>query len=340
MKVLITGGGGFLGSFLANNLLRRGKLIGKSGELEPIDEIRLLDYHFTSRSTDARIIELKGDLSDREIAYTAVGTKPDSVDGVFHLASMVSAECELNFDQALHVNLDGGRHLLEAARRETTASRFVFASSIACFGGTKSKSIFSDRSKLLPRTTYGTTKAILELLVNDYSRKGFIDGRSARLPTVIIRPGRPNAAASSWASGMLREPLAGEPCLLPVRRDQSHPMSGYRTVIDSLIKLYEISGISLGFDRAVGFPALKITPKDAHSAIQRFASRTGMHIGEIIDEPNDTIQKIVDGWATKIDGSRALALGLPMPPSLDEIICEYFEDFPTIGNAKKSTGEK
>jgi nucleoside-diphosphate-sugar epimerase len=335
MKVLITGGGGFLGSFLAHNLLRRGKLIGKSGELEPIDEIRLLDNQFKGRSKDARIVELKGDLSDREFAHTAIGTKSNSIDGVFHLASMVSGECELNFDQALLVNLDGGRYLLEAARREATASRFVFASSIACFGGTESESIFSDRSKLLPRTTYGTTKAIFELLVNDYSRKGFIDGRSARLPTVIIRPGRPNAAASSWASGMLREPLAGEPCFLPVRRDQSHPMSGYRTVIDSLIKLYEISGNSLGFDRAVGFPALKVTPIDAETAIQRFASREGMPIGEIIDEPNDTIQKIVDGWATEIDGSRALALGLPMPPSLDEIISEYLEDFPKA----KKTGE-
>lgn len=328
MKVLITGGGGFLGWLLAKELVQRGRLVGASGEAETIDQIRLFDQGFSRAIEDARVVGLAGDVGDREQVRAAVGSGSEAATAIFHLASMVSGECELRFDDALRVNLDGGRHLLEAARDLGSQVKFVFASSIACFGADEVTSSFSDRSKLLPQTTYGVTKAICELLVNDYSRKGYVDGRSARLPTVIIRPGRPNAAASSWASGMFREPLSGLPCELPVRPDQSHPMTGYRTVIDSLIRLHDLPSDRLGKDRAVGLPAHRVTPRDAVAALREVATEGTLKLGEVVETPDARIQRIVDGWATEIDGSRGIRLGLPEPPPLVEMIRQYLEDFP------------
>jgi len=185
----------------------------------------------------------------------------------------------------------------------------------------------TDRTKLTPQTTYGMTKAICELLVNDYSRKGHFDGRSARLPTVIVRPGKPNAAASSWASGMFREPLNGETCLLPVRREQCHPMTGYRTVIESLIALHEVPATQLRDDRAIGLPAHRVTPQLAASVIEEVARERSLKIGPIVDAFDARIQGIVDNWPVAVDGARALSLGLPHPPPLKQIVEQYLEDF-------------
>ena len=185
----------------------------------------------------------------------------------------------------------------------------------------------TDRTKLTPQTTYGMTKAICELLVNDYSRKGHFDGRSARLPTVIVRPGKPNAAASGWASGMFREPLHGETCPLPVRREQCHPMTGYRTVIESLIALHEVPAVQLRDDRAIGLPAHCVTPQLAASVIEEVARERGLKLGPIVDAFDARIQGIVDNWPVAVDGARALALGLPHPPPLKRIVEEYLEDF-------------
>src|SRR4051812_40175916 len=253
MKVVITGGGGFLGSQLCEKLLERGVVAGSSGGAAEIDEIILLDAVFHRPEGDPRVQQVKMDISDREAVFVAIGNREDT--SIFHLASMVSGECEERFDDAMRVNLDGGRNIFEAARALPGKPRVVFASSIACYGGEDMPEINTDATKHTPQTTYGVTKAICELLVNDHSRKGHFDGRSARLPTVIIRPGKPNAAASSWASGMFREPLNGEPCQLPIHRDQSHPMTGYRTVIDSLIALHEVPAEKLGQDRAFVLPA-------------------------------------------------------------------------------------
>ena len=325
MKIVITGGGGFLGSMLCASLLQRGTLTGPSGESEPIERIVLFDGVFHRASDDPRVTQFTGDISNRDAVFAAVGAQAEV--SIFHLASMVSGECEQRFDDALRVNLDGGRNVFEAARAAAGRPRVVFASSIACFGGDPMPESFSDQSKRLPQTTYGMTKVIGELLVNDYTRKGFFDGRSARLPTVIIRPGKPNAAASSWASGMFREPLAGEDCLLPVHRHQRHPMTGYRTVIESLILLHELSGERLGCDRAVGLPAHQVTPQLAEATVAQVAQQRGLQIGRLVDAFDERIQTIVDGWATAIDGRRAVSLGLPQPPELAQIVRQYLEDF-------------
>lgn len=324
MKVIITGGGGFLGSQLCQKLLERGMLTGASDEPQRIEQIVLLDAFFHRPVEDERVQQVKGDIGDRDTVFAAVGKDADAI---FHLASMVSGECEERFDDALRVNLDGGRNVFEAARAATGRTRVVFASSIACYGGEAMQDFNSDRTKLTPQTTYGMTKAMCEILVNDHSRKGHFDGRTARLPTVIVRPGKPNAAASSWASGMFREPLSGQVCELPIRRDQRHPMTGYRTVIDSLIALHEVPASKLTDDRAYVLPAHQVTPNLAEATIKEVASERGLTLGPIADAFDARIQGIVSNWPTGVDGARAIALGLPQPPDLKTIIEQYLEDF-------------
>ena len=319
MKIIITGGGGFLGSQLCQKLLERGTLCGK-----PLGEIVLLDAFFRGPSAEARVTQVTGDIGDRATVFGAIGSQADVI---FHLASMVSGECEERFDDALRVNLDGGQNVFEAARAAEGRPRLVFASSVACYGGLDMSTMMSDLTKQLPQTTYGMTKAMCEMLVNDHTRKGHFDGRSVRLPTVIVRPGKPNAAASSWASGMFREPLNGEACNLPIRRDQPHPMTGYRTVIDSFIALAEVPEEKLGKDRAYVLPAHRVTPQIAEKVIAEVAAARGIKLGPIVDAFDTRIQGIVDNWPQQVDGARAEAIGLPRPPELKVIVEQYLEDF-------------
>ncbi len=327
MKVLITGGGGFIGNQLARRLIVRGELTGPSGRPERIDEIALFDVGFSPEAAaglPAGTQLLKRDMSERDAVFDAVDR--DDI-AIFHLASMVSGECEQRFDDALHANLDGMRYLLEACRQRASRPRLVFASSAATFGGAALPEVVTDTTKQSPQTTYGMTKVIGELLINDYTRKGFLDGRAARLPTIIIRPGKPNAAASSWASGMFREPLNGQPCELPVERTQAFPVLGYREVVDSFIALHEASPDILDEDRAFCLPSLTLTVEEGIGILKKVAAERGLSLGPFIDAPNAVIQKIVRGWPVGTDGTRAIAAGVPQPSSLEQIISDYIADF-------------
>lgn len=329
MKIVITGGGGFLGSQLAHQLLKRGELTSPSGQIEAIDEILLFDTHFpdlvrSSFEKNPLVHQVTGDIADRAQVFPLIDRDDLSV---FHLASMVSGECEERFDDALRINLDGQIHVLEACRARQSAPRVVFSSSIAAFGGNVMPNMVTDETKRTPLTTYGMTKAMGELLINDYTRKGFIDGRSARLPTIIIRPGKPNTAASSFASGVLREPLAGETCELPVDRSQLIPVLGYRDVVESFIALHEAAADSLGDDRAYGLPSIQLSVSDMIETLQEVAASRNIPLGAIVDKPDPVIRRIVATWPVATDGARALKIGVPAPSSLVQIIDGYIDDF-------------
>jgi nucleoside-diphosphate-sugar epimerase len=325
LKIVITGGTGFVGLTLARQLLKRGTLPGPTGMPEPIDEMVLFDVVAPvekPKGLDDRVKIASGQIAERDQIFHIIDR--DDI-GVFHLASVVSGEGEQDFDLAMRVNLDGALNVLEACRARQSRPRVVFTSSIAVFGGDGMPAKVGDTVKQTPQTTYGVTKAIGELLVNDYSRKGFIDGRSARLPTVIIRPGKPNKAASSFASGVFREPLNGVECILPVKESAVMPVLGYRATVENLIRLYELDGAKLGTDRAVSLPSLDVTVAEMIAALKRVAGNR--HLGEIKVQPDPFIEKIVAGWPVGSEAARAKRLGLVTDDGLDAIISGYIEDF-------------
>jgi nucleoside-diphosphate-sugar epimerase len=325
MKVVITGGAGFLGILLARRLLGLADMSGPGGNRLPIDEVVLFDMVAPDRrpaGLDERVIFKAGEISDKAMIDRLID-QPDIA--VFHLASVVSGGGEADFDLAIRVNLMGHLNVLEAARALGSRPRVVFVSSIAVFGGSSMPETVGDATKQLPQTTYGMTKAVGELLVDDYSRKGFIDGRSARLPTVIVRPGKANKAASSFASGVFREPLNGVECLLPVGLDTVMPVAGYRTVIEGFLRLYEADARALGDDRAINFPAIAVSVAAMIEALKRVAK--DRKLGPIREERDPIIERIVATWPIASRFDRAVALGLPQDPDIDSIVRAYIADF-------------
>ncbi|HEY7747821.1 MAG TPA: D-erythronate dehydrogenase [Aestuariivirgaceae bacterium] len=325
MKVIITGGTGFVGLLLGRKLAHLGRLTGPKGKPEEIGEIVLFDMAVPQtrpKDLDERVNFAAGDISDWETVRRLIDAEDISI---FHLASVLSGGGEQDFDLAMQVNLHGNLNLLEAARAVGSRPRVVFASSIAVFGGKAMPKTVGDATKQTPQTTYGTTKAIGELLINDYTRKGFIDGRSARLPTVIIRPGKPNKAASSFASGVFREPLDGIECVLPVDEEVVMPVLGYRNIVDGFVGLHEADGEALGEDRAVTFPAINASVREMIAALKRVAGNR--HLGEIRFERDPVIARIVASWPTALNFDRAKKLGLPVDSDLDSIIRAYIGDY-------------
>ncbi len=327
MKLLITGGAGFLGQRLAMECLQRNCLNLDNKPGPAIEKIVLADvaeppfWHSGLRENN-KVETRFGDISDQSWVNSLFD---HTYDAVFHLASIVSGHGEQDFDLALKVNLDGTRYLFESIRAQDNLTRVVFTSSLAAFGGDSMPAIVADNAKLTPMTTYGATKAIGELLINDYSRKGFFDGRSARLPTVIVRPGKPNLAASSFVSGLFREPLAGVACDIPVEPDQMMPVLGYRSIVNGLIRLAELPAADLGTDRGVGLPAINATVQQMMDALKNVAGNR--HLGEHIIKHDAVIDKIVKGWPEQTNNERAIALGLPLDNSLEDIVQHYIDDY-------------
>ena len=312
MRVVITGGCGFLGRRVALQLLARGD----------VDELVLFDNAPSALPLpeDKRLSVLTGDIADSETVRRVISGGTHSV---FHLAAVVSGQAEADTDLGYRVNLDGTRAVLDACRALGTCPRVVFASSLAVYGGTLPPAV-GDETPLTPQTSYGTQKAIGELLLSDYSRRGFLDGVGIRLPTICVRPGEPNQAASGFFSSIIREPLNDEEAVLPVPEDVRHWFASPRAAVDFLLHAAAIESAALGDRRCLTMPGVSETVAGQIAALQNVAGDAVVRL--IRREPDETIMRIVAGWPRKFDARRALELGFRAEVDFAEIVRVYVED--------------
>lgn len=324
MNLLITGAAGFLGARLARTLLASGTLAG-----QPIRHLVLTDQFAPPADlcADPRVEARTGPLLEQVAAL-----RDESVDAVFHLASAVSGECELDFDLGMSSNLDSTRALLDALRHRVVQhgdvpARLVFASSVAVFGPDEDHplpALVTDDTLPTPQTSYGIQKHVCEHLIADYTRKGFVDGRAARLMTVTVRPGRPNGAASSFFSGIIREPLAGQESVCPVDPDVSHPLTSPRATVEALIRVFECSRAEFGGRTALNLPALNLTVAQMLDALEAVA---GPAVRALVRfERDERIAGIVARWPAGATAERAARLGLQPEASFEDIIRQYIAD--------------
>jgi D-erythronate 2-dehydrogenase len=317
MHILVTGAAGMIGRKLTARLVRDGQLNGQK-----IDRLTLIDVVAPDKSGGfTKFLELSAsDLSNPGAAAKAVVGKPDVI---FHLAGVVSGEAETDFEKGYRVNLDGTRGLLEAIRVADYEPKVVFTSSIAVFGAPFPSSI-PDDFHLTPLTSYGTQKAISELLLADYTRRGFLDGVGIRLPTICVRPGKPNKAASGFFSGIIREPLAGQEALLPVAETVRHTHASPRAAIGFLLHAASLTRQQLGGRVNLSMPGVSCTVGEQIEALRRVAGdKVAARIRRV---PDELVQRIVSGWAERLDARRARDLGFQAEDSFDDIIRAHIED--------------
>jgi len=317
MNVLITGGAGMIGRKLAQRLASDGALAGKA-----ISKLTLYDVVPAAAPAGAGVpVTLAtGDLPAMGEADRLIADRPHVI---FHLAAIVSGEAEQDFDKGYRINLDGTRCLLEAIAKAGHKPRIVFASSIAVFGAPFPDAI-GDEFVNTPLTSYGTQKTIGELLISDYSRKGFIDGIAIRLPTICIRPGKPNKAASGFFSNIMREPLAGEEAVLPVAESVMHWHASPRAAVGFMLHAAALDLARLGWRRALTMPGLAVTVGEQIAALRNVAGdRVVARIRRVSDP---FVESIVAGWPRKFAPTRALELGFKADASFEEIIRIHIED--------------
>ena len=320
MRIVITGGAGFLGTRLARAILARGSLTDSRGAARPVRELVLLDLAPAPDLSDPRVRTLAGDLADPAVIERAV--TPDT-DSVFHLAAVVSGQAEADFDIGMRVNLDATRSLLERCRKLDAPPRFVFTSSLAVFGGPLPDPV-PDDAPITPQASYGVQKAIGEQLVYDMTRKGFIDGRSLRLPTVTVRPGKPNKAASSFASGIIREPLAGVDAPCPVAPATKMWVQSPRAVIGNLVIGHEAPASAFAYTRSINVPGISVAVGDMVAALRRVAGdavadRVKWHYDPVID-------RIVSTWPANFAPRLGPALGMQADADFESIVRAYIAD--------------
>jgi nucleoside-diphosphate-sugar epimerase len=321
MQVVITGGAGMLGKKLAHALLKRGSLAGKDGKPQKIDRLVLLDtVAAPDLPQDSRVEFVKGDVFDPALVRRFVTKDTGSI---FHFAGVVSSGAEADFDLGYRVNLDGTRAVLEAARATGTCPRIVYTSSVAVFGGALPQSVGDDQ-RLTPQTSYGAQKAIGELLVADYTRKGFIDGRSVRPATVVVRPGRPNLAASTFASSIIREPLAGQPVVCPVAPETKMNLISVRRTVEAFIHAHDLPASAWGSDRAVQLPTLPSSVAEMAEALKRIGGQKAYDLIKWQIDPN--IVRIVETWPKRQHAPQTLSMGFKADSSVEEIIRYFIDD--------------
>jgi nucleoside-diphosphate-sugar epimerase len=331
MRVIVTGGAGFIGTLLARRLLAGPVAVG-GDEAAPVDELVLADLAAPPPDVAAepRVRAVTGDLA-------ATVSELGEADVIFHLAGVVSGAAEADFDLGMHGNIDGTRAILEHARRHRTPPVLVFSSSLAVFGqdpALLANTGLTDPGGLMgavgddtlprPQSSYGVQKFIAEQLVADYSRRGFARGRSVRLMTVSVRPGKPNAAASSFMSGIVREPLAGVRAACPVPADTPVALSSPRRTLEGILRAAAASDVAWGSRTALNLPALTTTPQAMADAMDRVA---GYAASDLIDWADDPVTgPIVRSWPARVETPRATALGLRAEASFDDIVRAYLAD--------------
>lgn len=311
MQIIITGGGGFLGQRLARVLL---------DSTVAFDELLLADIvRPANPGRDERVRCQQIDLTQAGAAESLVMPQTGIV---FHLAAIVSSQAENDFDLGWQVNLDVTRQLLEACRHTKPGIRFVFSSSLAVFGGQLPATV-NDTTAVMPRSSYGAQKAMGELLVNDYSRKGFVDGRVIRLPTICVRPGRPNQAASSFVSSIIREPLHGEPAICPVSPDLNLWLSSPATVVHNMLHAATLPASAFGDWRTVNLPGISVTVQQMLDSLRRMTDEATL--ARVRFEHNESINSIVSSWPGVIDNTRALQMGFQADSQFDHFIDQHMQ---------------
>ena len=335
VNVVITGGAGFLGSRLARELLAGGPLEVAGGEARPLSRMTLIDQAPVppDLAADERVTAVRGDLV--ELLDPAAGGPDtlaiggigdiwgiwDEAEVIFHLAAAVSGECEADFDLGIRANLRATEALLESCRALGTSPVVVFSSSLAVFGGSAElplPEVVDDQTRPNPQTSYGAQKVIGEQLLADYTRKGFLRGRALRLVSVSVRPGRPNAAASGFMSGIIREPLAGQRATCPVGPDTEVALASPAKAIAGLRCAATASDQAWGGRSAVNLPALTISVADMATALSRIA---GPQVSALIDWiPDSEVARMVASWPARVRADRAARLGLTPDPDFDSII--------------------
>ena len=322
MKVLVTGGTGFLGRRLVSALLERGAVNGADGAEDEIERIVVSDIGpgVSPLPDDSRIELRLGDFTEPGAAESLIDA---GTGAIFHLAAVVSGEAEQDFDLGMRINFHGSVRLLDAIRACGACPRLVFTSSVAAYGGDMPE-VIEDSTILAPQTSYGSQKAAVELLLNDYSRKGFVDGRALRPPTVVVRPGKANAAASSFASAIIREPLEGRAYACPVAEEAGVWLLSPRRVVGSFLHAATLPPEAFGMSRALALPGMTVTVREMVAGLREVA---GDRVAERLTFERDPfIEKIVYGWATKFRPERAVAMGFAPDEDFRSVVEAFIED--------------
>ncbi len=320
MRVVITGGAGFLGKLLAQKILSRGQLNDAHGVLREVSELVLVDMTAAQDEpwlADSRVSQVVGDIADRAVLARALTAATGSI---FHLAAVVSGQAEADFDIGMRVNVDATRTLLELTRALPAPPKFVFTSSIAVFGGNL-PAVLPDDQRLTPQGSYGAQKAMGELLVSDMSRRGMIDGRALRLPTITVRPGKPNKAASSFASGIIREPLAGVDAVCPVAPATRMWVQSPPRVIENLLIGHDAPASAFGLDRSISVPGISVAVGDMVASLRRVAGDAVA--GRVSWQLDPAIDRLVSSWPQAFAADRGRALGMTADDDFDDIVRAY-----------------